>query len=223
MRVISCPQGTPEWFAARHKCVTASRFKVVCSGTVRGQQTYLDELRAPEPKEQVRAKSLQWGKYHEPQARAMYELTYAVDTETVGFVLHATEDHVGCSPDALIKGAPGGLEIKCPYSPEVHSKTIRRGMPKEHHYQVQGCIWLCEAQYWDFVSFCPSYPDPTARLFVQRIWRDDKFIEGMARKVLWFRDLLLSGAEVPDPQLKPEDVIFGGLPLASYIKGTNHE
>ena len=100
-------------------------------------------------------------------------------------MIHHDVMMVGASPDGLI--APnGGVEIKCPHNPVRHYAALK-GMPTEHAPQVQTCIWLAEAEWWDFVSFDPRFP-PHLRLIIHRIERDDGYISDLHSAVSRFLD-----------------------------------
>jgi hypothetical protein len=50
-------------------------------------------------------------------------------------------------------------------------------------FQVQGGMWICECDEWDFVSYHPQFPEGM-QLYIETIKRDDAFIEAMAVDVL---------------------------------------
>ena len=83
----------------------------------------------------------------------------------------------GCSPDRFVVGAPGGLEIKThPQAIGVHVQAmIERAMSDAHKAQVQGCLWICEREYWDLVSYTEELPS-----VVVRVARDEKFIKALS-------------------------------------------
>lgn len=191
-------QRTAGWFGDRAGRITASRMCDVMaftasegfwkSGPRKGQQKvaaplkarkdYIRQLAAERitgnPKNQVRAAALDWGKQWEPIARAEYENTTGVLVVETGFQVHPKYNFIGASPDFLV-GDLGGGEMKCPFDQEVHLETLEEGLPKEHIEQIQGGLWVCGRQWWDFVSFHPFFP-AHRRLYVQRIKRDDEYI-----------------------------------------------
>jgi len=124
--------------------------------------------------------STAWGERWEGAARQAYEIATGNIIEEVGFVEHLTIYGFGGSPDGVVRNASGrvvgGVEIKCPHAGVEHVAAIASGeMSDDHWDQVQGSIFLNEAEWWDFVSFDPRMPEPL-RLFVRRIWRDDDYI-----------------------------------------------
>ena len=189
-------QRSDEWFAARAGRITASRMNDVMverergefkSGPRKGQQKpqpkaltdYAHQLAAERltmrPRKQIKAAALAWGQTVEPAAVAAYQAETGVIVTPAEFTLHPNYDFIGASPDFLV-GEDGGGEIKSPESSEVHLQTLLTGLPPEHIEQIQGGLWVTGRQWWDFVSFHPDFPE-SHRIYIQRIPRDDEFIE----------------------------------------------
>lgn len=183
-------QQSPEWFAARCGRATASRFADVMAkiktGEAAGRRNYKAQLVAERltgvPAESYTNAAMQWGVDTEPQARAAYEAFSGNIVEQVAFITHP-EIMAGASPDGLIDG-DGGLECKCPNT-AAHIDALLKGMPPEHIPQIQGGMWLTGRQWWDFVSFDPRMPE-RLQLYVQRIPRDQKYIDALAPEVHGF-------------------------------------
>lgn len=184
-------QKTEEWLLQRLGHVTGSRFGDIVAVGAKGQPlksretTIVEitlELLTGRPGPMWTSKATDWGNEHEPTARMMYEARTGSFCEEVGFITHEKHMQVGCSPDGLLDDN-GGYESKCPYTPAVHLETLLHGMPKEHAGQVQGGMWICKREYWDFVSFHPQFPDEM-QLYIERIERDDKYIAMLEEKVL---------------------------------------
>jgi hypothetical protein len=123
----------------------------------------------------------------EEVARIDFEMRTGIDVDEVGFVTNDSfGEHIGCSPDGLIDGGKGGLEIKCPL-PATHFKYHREGvLPKEYRAQVHGCMAVTGADYWWFTSFCPNLKD-----FSLRIYKDD-YTESLAAALKQFNELFIS-------------------------------
>jgi hypothetical protein len=184
-------QRTEEWFRQRLGHVTGSRFHDIIKVGKNGQPLAARETAITEvaleiltgsPGAMWTSKATSWGNDHEASARLAYEAHTGQMCKEVGFIKHPIHKQVGCSPDHLI-GTEGGGEIKCPLTPTVHLETLLHGMPSEHIAQVQGGMWCTGAQYWDFVSYHPLFPD-SMQLYVQRIERDQAYIREMEDKVL---------------------------------------
>ena len=176
-------QNTPEWLALRAGKFTASRFSDLLAFAkkdgkpLKARTDYIGEVVAElltgQPREQARAKPLDWGHDVEAAARAAYEAETGLLVDTAGFVIHGTLPFVGCSPDFLV-GDDGMGQIKCPYNPAVHVETLRGGMSEDHIAQVQGELWVTGRAWSDFVSYDPRMP-AHRRLFVQRIHADKAY------------------------------------------------
>lgn len=193
-------QRSEEWFAQRAGKITASRFAdaIAMSKRKAGEPTearskYMRELVAEilmcAPKHSVSSQSMRWGTEVETFARESYELEHGVLVKESGFLLHPTCDFIGASPDGLV-GEDGGIEMKCPHDEQVHISTWLDGMPEAHIGQVQGCMLVTGRKWWDFISYDPRQSEPF-RLYVQRIPRDDAYID-----TVLFPGLLQFWAEV---------------------------
>jgi len=162
MQILDLDQGAPEWFAARIGKPTASCFnKLITSTGKKSTQMdgYINTLIAEElmgaPADFYTNESMRRGTELEPEARAWYEFQTDIDVEQVGFVLR-DDGLVGCSPDGITPF--GGLEIKCPGAGTHVSYLLANKVPAAYVPQVQGCMWLCERDNWDFVSYHPDMP-----------------------------------------------------------------
>lgn len=186
IQIIDCIQGTPEWFAARAGIPTASEFSTVMAvgkqgGKSVGRVSYLNKLAGEiltgEPMESYSNADMDRGKLMEEEARDLYTFQTNSDPQRVGFVRNG---NAGCSPDSLI-GEDGGLEIKSA-APHVQvARLLADELPSEHKAQVQGSIWICERDWWDFTSYCPRMP-----LLIKRVYRDDAYIKKLAQEVELF-------------------------------------
>ena len=193
MKIINAEQRSPEWFAARCGIATASNFAKVLSTIKSGESAERRNYRIKLALERItrtveesyQNEAMRIGIEREPQARIAYEASTGNMADEVGFCLHG-ELECGASPDGLIDD-DGGLEIKCP-TPGKHFEYLRAsGEPPEYTAQIQGCIWVTGRKWWDFVSYCPDFPD-NASLIVRRVHRDDEYISNLANKIAAFMD-----------------------------------
>lgn len=209
MKIIDVTQGTPEWIQARLGIPTASEFhKIVGNSTgelsrsrdkkglseVAKKYAYRLVAETLLGRELEKPPGTPWamdrGKRLEPLAREQYSFTNDVEVRTVGFV--TTDDgRVGCSPDGLIIGARGGLEIKCLLD-ESHMGLLIDGPGDDFKPQVMGNLAGCELEYWDLYGFHPELPEVKIRTF-----RDERYIAKMGaalREFLEIRDAMLAKA-----------------------------
>ena len=200
MKIINAEQRSPEWFAARCGIATASNFAKVLSTIKSGESAERRNYRIKLALERItrtveegyQNEAMRTGIEREPQARIAYEAITGHMADEVGFCLH-DELECGASPDGLID-EHGGLEIKCP-TPGKHFEYLRAsGEPPEYTAQIQGCMWVTGRKWWDFVSYCPDFPD-NASLIVRRVHRDDEYISTLANKVAVFMDEVRADVE----------------------------
>lgn len=206
-------QRTTRWRRRRLGVVTASRFHdVLTKPREKGAEwsktaeSYLleklAELLTCTPADTFTSAPTRWGTEWEEEAfgRAIpvIEERFGAKLERpegdFAFIEHPTESHIGCSPDGVI-GDEGLAEIKCPWNPVNHLKTVRSGeMPEGHMAQTMGALWITGRKWYAFCSFDPrvaaSGMDP---LFVTKVFRDEAYIQKeLAPRVLKFRDMLLA-------------------------------
>ena len=184
MRVSDAIQGSDEWLESRLGRPTASNFGRLITPTGKAStsaQGYIDELVAQritgEIPEFFKSAAMERGNDLEPAAKALYEFTNDVEVKEVGLCLHDRYE-CGASPDGLIN-QNGGLEIKCPL-PHTHVSYLRDGgIPAKYIPQVQGCLWITEREWWDFMSYHPSMED-----LIVRVYRDNAYITKLAEQVI---------------------------------------
>lgn len=189
---MNITQGSPEWFAARLGCVTASRVADVVAKTKTGpaasRANYMAQLIVERLTGQVAESytnaAMEHGTLTEPQARAAYEWEAGVMVEQIGLVAHPTINQCSASPDGLV-GDDGLVEIKCPNS-ATHIETLIEGkVPGKYVTQMQFQM-ACTGRLWcDYVSFDPRVPE-LMQLFVQRVMRDDELIAELEKAVRVF-------------------------------------
>jgi hypothetical protein len=180
MITLNCPQGSLAWLAARRGLPTASQFhrlitakKMQPSEQATGYRNLLlAEWLLGENLDDDLFQFMQRGEGLEEGAFDFYEMQQEVDVDRIGFVLRS-DRRSGCSPDGLI-GTDGGLELKCP-SPQVHLGYLLDGMGDAYRAQVQGCLYICEREWWDWLSYHPTLPPVLVRCY-----RDEPFIKTLA-------------------------------------------
>lgn len=200
MKILNVIQNTPEWEAVRLGKPTASEFHRIITAVkgdlseqARGYahgliaETLLNRPLAKPPGNLWAAER---GKELEPLAIQQYAYTNEVEIRRVGFV--TTDDgRVGCSPDGLIVGARGGLEVKCCLD-EKHMGLWLDGPGKDFKQQVQGNLAVTELEWWDLYAYHPELPPRTVRTY-----RDEPYIKKLGAALAEFlaiRDEMLAKA-----------------------------
>lgn len=176
-KVIDMPQRSPEWFAARAGRLTASNAKHITSFLKSGEESaarrdykmqLVTERLTGQPQDDVFVNDdMRRGIELEPDALAAYESQEGVLVTRVGFLSH-TELMAGGSPDGVVGDFEGLVEIKCPRAAN-HVRYLRAGgIPAEHKAQLTHLLWLTDAPWIEFVSYCPQLPQ-RMRLYVCRM------------------------------------------------------
>lgn len=186
MQIIDCEQGSDEWFKARLGVPSASNFSaILAKGEGKTRRSYMNRLAAEiitgEVGESFQSQAMERGKQMEDEARDLYAFIHDAPLQRVGFVLNGPK---GASPDSLV-GTAGGLEIKTQRADLLVETLSLDRLPPEHKAQVQGGLWVCEREWWDFVGYWPKMP-----LFVKRVTRDEPYITNLSGEVERFNDEL---------------------------------
>ena len=190
MKVLSMPQGSPEWLAARAGKVTASRINdVMASKTTAAYRDYraqiVAEILTGQPQESgFTNAAMQWGTEQEKFARAEYEMACDWTVDEIGIVLHPTIERGAASPDGLVS-TNGLVEIKCPKTATHLQTLVDKKQPRQYENQMLWQMACTNREWCDFVSYDPRLPEDL-QLFVHRFDRDDKRIEEIEAAVTQF-------------------------------------
>jgi putative phage-type endonuclease len=190
MKVLSMPQGSPEWLAARAGKVTASRINdVMAAKSTAAYRDYraqiVAEILTGQPQESgFTNAAMQWGTEQEKFARAEYEMLCNWTVDEVGLVIHPTIEQGAASPDGLVS-TDGLVEIKCPKTSTHLQTLVDKKQPRQYENQM---LWqmACTGRQWvDFVSYDPRLPEDL-QLFVHRFDRDQERIDAIEEAVKQF-------------------------------------
>ena len=190
MKVLSMPQGSPEWLAARAGKVTASRINdVMAAKSTAAYRDYraqiVAEILTGVPQESGFINDyMQWGTKQEKFARVEYEMLCNWTVDEVGLVLHPTIEQGAASPDGFVS-TDGLVELKSPKTSTHLQTLVDKKQPRQYENQM---LWqmACTGRQWcDFVSYDPRLPEDL-QLFVHRFDRDEKRIEEIEAAVKQF-------------------------------------
>ena len=188
-------QGTAEWFNERIGKVTASRVADILATIKTGEsasranyrwQLVCERLTGLKEETYTNA-SMETGTEREPLARAAYEPLKGVFVTEVGFIPHPNIEMAGASPDGIVdvSGDNGLIEIKCP-GQNAHGQTLlSKKAPTKYIPQMQMQMASTGANWCDFVSYNPTFPDHL-QLVVVRVDRDPAFIANMEAEIIKF-------------------------------------
>ncbi len=186
-------QGSPAWLQLRLGIPTASEFDKILtpktmklSSQARGYAFRLvAETLLGYPVQDLG--NLPWierGKELEPQAAQAYEFDTDHETRKVGFI--TTDDGlIGASPDRLLIGINGGVELKCP-APATHIGYLIDGFGSDYVVQVQGQMLVGGFDFIDRYSFHPDLPPVR-----ERVGRDESMIAALRDALDQFNEMRL--------------------------------
>jgi hypothetical protein len=178
--ILDAEQRTEAWAAARVGLLTGTSADAVIAERKRGtgelvaranlrRRLVTERLTGVSGEAVFQTDAMRRGCDLEPEAFAVYEARTGNLAERVGFVKHP-ELAAGCSPDGYVNNWEGLIEIKCPLS-VTHLEYIQSGvLPAEYRGQCLHALWLTGAQWLDFCSFDPRFPEPLD-LFIVRVPR----------------------------------------------------
>jgi hypothetical protein len=191
--IIDAPQGSSQWHQARLGRLTGSRAKDMLATVKAGESAGRRNLRVqlvleritgrPQGSEFASAAMLQ-GIAREPEAYAAYQaLTGELLTRT-GFLSHDTLA-VGCSLDGHVGEFEGLIEIKSPIA-ATHLDYLTTGkVPADYYRQIVHALWITDAAWCDWLSYCPEFPRPL-HLKCVRVARNEIEIAAYAGAVAKF-------------------------------------
>jgi hypothetical protein len=174
-------QGTAEWLEARRGNFTASRFgDLLADPSTARYQGYITEvvneiIGVPDFDDGEYKPWFWHGKQWEAEARASYEFETGRTVVEDSLIMSKELYYVGCSPDGLV-GDDGGIEIKCRKSWEAFLKSVEAEVDSIHVPQIQGCMWVTERQWWDYISYFKAPESADYDMHIHRVYRDEAYI-----------------------------------------------
>jgi hypothetical protein len=181
-----------EWLRKRAGRITCSRFgDLMGEGKAKGDvftQTGYNYLRLLVAETlgswySISANATKWGTDNEPLAIEAYRARTGYEVDSRPFQYFHYNAWIGGTPDGLV-GDDGCVEVKCPYDPSVHVKTlISRQVPKEYDWQTVGHLLVTGRKWCDFISYDPRMQSPQ-NLVVIRVERSEPRIELLKSRLM---------------------------------------
>lgn len=184
MIIHDVDQRSPKWAAIRLGKLTGSCAAEMMATIKSGEAASRRNLRVRLVLERVTGRSqesgyvsaaMQAGIDRELDAFATYEaLTGRLLTST-GFIAHDTL-MAGCSLDGHVGDFEGIIETKSPL-PATHLDYVKSGtIPGDYYKQIIHGLWITGAQWCDWLSYNPDFPEPL-RVKLVRVHRDEAQIK----------------------------------------------
>ena len=145
-------------------------------------QFYLDQTTS-------QSKAMRFGTEQEENARVMYVTMTGREVKEVGLCHHPKIKYLASSPDGITADGDvmGCVEIKCPtlstyskYVAEIHDNESLKKVNPDYYYQCQNHMACTEAQFCDFIVYCPFVENP---IHIVRIQRDEDAIALIMERV----------------------------------------
>ena len=129
-----------------------------------------------------------FGLEQEASAISYYELKYGYRVKEAGYI-EAVDGWYGGTPDGLIESDNGIIQVKCPYEYRNHLSFLMvedvehfKAKYREYYWQCVSDMLVTDAQWCDFVSYCPDMPDEY-KMFRLRINRNEVDMELLSGKI----------------------------------------
>lgn len=194
MKILCDQQRSQEWFEAKRGRISASDVhKCMMAPETKGRRYYIEKIAddlegIPDFDDHDLKPWFADGVYYESWARGWYQFTFDTDVTETGFVVHDDYDWIGCSPDGLI-GTDGLIEIKYRSYMHTFKEHAVDGKVKSVNPQVQCQMFVTGRTWCDYVNYWRSDDHELEEGHVQRIYRDDEYIEEtMLPAILTFWD-----------------------------------
>lgn len=162
-------QRSPKWFKKREGRWTGSTAILLLAGR---------PLPSSGPKIQTTA--MFRGEMLEPIAITEYQEQTGIDVFTTGFVTNSLYPNAGYSPDGIAGDTL--LEVKC-LGKFNHEALCAHKIPMEYMAQVQFGLLICELDRAQIIAFNPDHPNPSLRLVIIDVPRNEQIITNIKNKL----------------------------------------
>ena len=181
MKIYDMDQRSPEWHTIRLGKLTGSRAgDMLATVQTKGKEAAsrrnlrielaLERITGVAQERGFVTQAMTDGIEREADALAQYQIHSGELVTSVGFVEHDNK-LAGYSPDGVTSDYKGFVEVKCPEQ-AAHLESLSGRIPERYMAQMTHGFWITGAEWCDFVSFHPLFPEKL-RLKVMRIQRPD--------------------------------------------------
>lgn len=186
-------QCSQEWFKARLGKITGSSIhKLFSADSAREKYLYTkaNEIVTQEYSDSDNFTNvhIERGRFFEETACEEYVIKTFSNVKKVGLV--QLGKYVACSPDGLVD-EDGLIEIKVLDSNNHFQQMLRikkqgrDAIAKEHYWQMQFNMYVCNREWCDYVLYSPQHLKNNAQLYIYRLEKDPEAyscIETMLKK-----------------------------------------
>ena len=204
MIIYDVEQNSEAWYRCRMGMPTASAFDSIITPTGKPSSQadgYINLILAEEmldsPIEGISTNPMERGKELEAEAADYYSLLNEVDLKTIGFVSNDAKT-MGASPDRLIEGQKGLLQIKCPMQNALKAAAaahidflITQTVDRKYYPQLQGELLVTGCPWVDVLSYYPGM-----KPVIARVMRDEAYLKTLSDLLKVFNEKLCAKREV---------------------------
>ncbi len=198
---IDVEQNSDAWFDLRVGKITSSNFASIMANdgkafgnpAIQYAERIALEIVTGERNDENDFKSvyMERGNEYETIARGLYELETFRKVREGGFFY---ENDLGDSPDGIV-GEHGRVEIKCVIAGTQWKRIKKGGYDTAYKWQIQGHLWVGNAQWCDFIQYAPKMPE-NKQLYIHRVHRDEVMISAMEERMDLFRKEIKSNVKL---------------------------
>lgn len=218
-------QRSQEWFDQRKLRITGSRVSAILG--LSPWQDRHDVLRAMvreyhgAPSEFTGNTATEHGKQNEQRAMLAFMRESGLQVEKCGFFPYG--DSMGASPDGLTDDG-GVLEIKVPFGLRNEQKAKFKPLAEQPHYAAQVQMEMLSAgrKHAYFAQYVAPKGDPFSadyvpeQISIERVERDETWLDRNLDEISHFYDLLLSELDNPE-HLEPLRVVIDAQEVLDEI------
>jgi putative phage-type endonuclease len=181
-------QRTSQWYQSRTGRLTASKFGVIAELSkwedARAYWHLMTGRITPDQNDNVHLKR---GRHEEASAIHAYEIITSSRVDETGlFLARDPYSFLGASPDGLLRGSNGIIEVKSP------ANGVAVSISPEYMAQVQGQLEICSK---DFCDFCSWHSRQGMRIW--RIYRSQLYWDWILPRLLDFYKCLQTDTPPP--------------------------
>lgn len=145
------------------------------------------EMQSGEIGEEVDFKQTEWGKNNEMFGVEEFSYVTGLSVNYHGIaspIFYPYGDFAGGSPDGEVTGESAGIELKCPFNEDIHTrrlliKTLDEFKEQEYEtwHQCQMNMFIMKKDFWYACSFDPRKKERKLRLKIVKMTQCPEWVE----------------------------------------------
>ena len=203
-RLLALVQGSPEWKFERLKRLGASGASCASGWGIATPLHFwmkrMNDPRLMQDEDPAATARMKRGNDLEPEGADAAAWLMKYKLGTAGIVVHPRLSWIHCSPDRIVLGTKGIVEIKCPaYCIPSRLKDQDSAKTQQYLMQVQQQMEIMQAEWCDLVFYYKNQAETKVEVEIWRIWRNPAYWAIMEPRLNEFADALMENRE---PKIK---------------------